>query len=81
MTACRGTNLEKSFIFGKELRSKTTDNFQLVYTHNVVNTLSYSLINKRFRATVSVLVGFCCPALLNFYCIDVDVHSVVLLGI
>jgi len=79
VTACRGTNLEKSFIFGKQLRSKTTDNFQLVYTRNVVNTLSYLLMNKRFRATVSVLVGFCCPALLN--CIDVDVHSVVLLGI
>ena len=34
--------------------------------------------NKRFRAAVSVLVGPCCPALLN--CIDVDVHTVVLLG-
>ena len=79
MTACRGTDLEKSFIFGKQLRSKTTDNFQLVYTHNVVNTLSYSMMSKRFRATVSVFVGFCRPALLN--CIDVDVHSVVLLGI
>ena len=33
---------------------------------------------KRFRAAVSVLVGPCCPALLN--CIDVDVHTVVLLG-
>ena len=32
----------------------------------------------RFRAAVSVLVGPCCPDLLN--CIDVDVHTVVLLG-
>ena len=32
----------------------------------------------RSRAAVSVLVGPCCPALLN--CIDVDVHTVVLLG-
>jgi len=32
---------------------------------------------QRFRAAVSVLVGPCCPALLN--CMDVDVHSVVLL--
>jgi len=31
----------------------------------------------RFRAAVSVLVG-CCPAVLN--CIDVGVHTVVLLG-
>jgi len=31
----------------------------------------------RFRAAVSVVVGPCCPALLN--CIDVDVHTVVLL--
>ena len=33
---------------------------------------------KRFRAAVSVLVGPCCPAHLN--CIDVDVHTVVLVG-
>ena len=31
-----------------------------------------------FRAAVTVLVGHCCPALLN--CIIVDVHTVVLLG-
>ena len=31
-----------------------------------------------FRAAVGVLVGPCCPAVLN--CIDVDVHTVVLLG-
>jgi len=30
------------------------------------------------RAAVSVLVGPCCPALLN--CVDVDVYTVVLLG-
>ena len=30
------------------------------------------------RAAVSVLVGPCCPALLS--CIDVDVHTAVLLG-
>ena len=29
--------------------------------------------NERFRAAVSVLVGPCCPALLN--CIDVGVHK------
>ena len=34
--------------------------------------------SKCFRAAVSVLVGPCCPALLN--CIDVNVHTVVLLG-
>ena len=33
----------------------------------------------RLRAAASVLVGPCCPALLN--CIDVDVHTVVLFGI
>ena len=32
----------------------------------------------RFSAAVSVLVGPCCPALLN--CIYVDVHTVVLFG-
>jgi len=31
-----------------------------------------------FRAAVSVVVGPCCPALLN--CIDVNVHTVVLVG-
>ena len=31
----------------------------------------------RVRAAVGVLVGPCCPALLN--CIDADVHTVVLL--
>ena len=33
---------------------------------------------KRFRAAVSVLVGPCCPAVLD--CIDVDVHTVVSLS-
>jgi len=32
-----GHNLEKSFIFGKQLRLKTTDTFPFTYTHNVVN--------------------------------------------
>ena len=32
----------------------------------------------RFGAAVSVLVGPCCPAVLN--CIDANVHTVVLLG-
>ena len=36
------------------------------------------IIITRFRAAVSVLVGPCCPAVLN--CIDVNVHTVVLLG-
>ena len=46
---------------------------------------------ERFRAAVSVLVGPCCPALLNcienlyftrmnIFGIDVDVHTVALLG-
>ena len=33
---------------------------------------------QRFRAAVSVLVGPCCPALLN--CIGVDVHAVVFIA-
>ena len=33
---------------------------------------------ERFRAAVSVLIGLCCPALLNR--IHANVHSVVLLG-
>jgi len=33
---------------------------------------------ERFRATVSVLIGPCCPALLNR--IHANVHTVVLLG-
>jgi len=37
--------------------------------------------SERFRATVSVLVGSCCPALPALLdCIDVDVNTVVLLG-
>ena len=36
--ACRGPNLEKSFIFGKQLRLKTIDTFPFMYTHDVVNT-------------------------------------------
>jgi len=36
------------------------------------------IIITRFRAAVSVLVGPCCPALLN--CIDADVYTVVSLG-
>ena len=32
----------------------------------------------RFRAADCVLVGPCCPALLN--CMDVDEHTIVLLG-
>jgi len=36
------------------------------------------IINFSFRAAVSVLVGICCPSLLN--CIDVDVYMVVLSG-
>jgi len=36
------------------------------------------IIITRFRAAVSVLVGPCCTAVLN--CIDVNVHTVVLLG-
>ena len=35
---------------------------------------------ERLRAAVSVLVGPCCPVVLNCRPIDVDVHAVVLLG-
>ena len=38
VTACRGPNLEISFIFGKQLRLKTIDTFPFMYTHNVLNT-------------------------------------------
>ena len=38
----------------------------------------YLCDKTRFRATVSVLLGPCCPALLNY--IGVYVHTVVLLG-
>jgi len=47
----------------------------------VTFTLEYVRNNcfiTRLRAAVSVLVGPCCPAVLN--CIDVDVHTVVLVG-
>jgi len=49
--------------------------------HNFTFVVEYVPSNcfiKRFRAVVSVVVGPCCPALLN--CIDVDVHTAVLLG-
>jgi len=36
--ACRMPNREKSFIFEKQLRLKTTDTFPSMYTHIVVNT-------------------------------------------
>ena len=42
-----------------------------------INT-SNTIRTQTDRAAVSVLVGLCCPALLN--CIDVDVHTVVLFG-
>jgi len=44
----------------------------------VVEYVHSNCFTERFRAAVSVLVGPCCPALLN--CIDVDVHTVALLG-
>ena len=38
VTACKGgANLEKSFIFWKQLRLKTTDTFPLMYTKNIDN--------------------------------------------
>jgi len=39
VTARRGRtrNIEKSFIFRKHLRMKTTETFSFMYTHNVVN--------------------------------------------
>ena len=44
----------------------------------MVEYVHSNCFTERFRAAVSVLVGPCCPALLN--CIDVDVHTVALLG-
>jgi len=44
----------------------------------VIEYLPSNCFIKCIRAAVSVLVGPCCPALLN--CIDADVHIVVLLG-
>ena len=38
----------------------------------------YPVPSNCFRAAVSVIVGPCCPALLN--CIDADVHTVVSFG-
>jgi len=38
VTACWVPNLEKSVIFGKELRLKTIDTFPSMYTHDIVNT-------------------------------------------
>jgi len=52
--------------------------FCLYHFACVVEYLLNNYFIKRFRAAVSVLVGPCCPALLN--CVDVDVHTVVLLG-
>ena len=40
--------------------------------------VSSNCFSERSRAAVSFLVGPCCPVLLN--CIDVDVHTDVLLG-
>ena len=34
VTVCKGRNLEKSFIFGKQLQLKTIDNFPFTYAHN-----------------------------------------------
>jgi len=42
----------------------------------VIEHVPNNCYTERFRAAVSVLVGPCCPALLNY--IDVDVHTVVL---
>jgi len=48
-----------------------------VYQFYIIFDL-YNCFITRFRAAVSVLVGPCCPALLNY--IDVDVHTAVLFG-
>jgi len=37
VTACRAPNLEKSIIFGEQLRLKTIDTFPSMYTHSVSN--------------------------------------------
>jgi len=57
VTACRGSNLEKSFIIEKQLWLKTTDTLPFIYTHNVVNT-SYSLRNKLERLEKTAKVTF-----------------------
>jgi len=49
----------------------------LQYFTCVIEYVPSNCFIKRFRAAVSVLIGPCCPALLN--CIDADVHIVVLL--
>jgi len=50
----------------------------LQYSTCVIEYVPSNCFTERFRAAVSVLVGPCCPAFLNS--IDVDVHTVVLLG-
>ena len=52
--------------------------FVIFYLCDRICRLSSNCFITRFRAAVSVLVGPCCPALVN--CIDVNVHTVVLLG-
>jgi len=59
------------------LCGRTNGKMQRILCGSLVDLASNGFIT-RFRAAVSVLVGSCCPALLN--CIDVDVHTVVLLG-
>jgi len=52
--------------------------FLFVIFSCVVERVPSNCFIQRFTAAASVLVGPCCPALLG--CIDVDTHTVVLLG-
>jgi len=45
----------------------------MVMIRIIVEYVPSNCFVQRLRSAVSVLVGPCCPALLN--CIDVDVHS------
>ena len=47
--------------------------FVMVMIRIIVEYVPSNCFVQRLRSAVSVLVGPCCPALLN--CIDVDVHS------
>jgi len=50
--------------------------YSYVYFTCVTENVPSNCFITRFTAAVSVLVGPCCPALLN--CMDADVHTVVL---
>jgi len=41
VTACRGPNLEKCFIFGKQLQLKTPYIFPFICTHNIAKAVIF----------------------------------------